>query len=166
MTPLRSVRLSRAAADRIIVESASRYPLETGGILLGRLDGDRAEVVDAGGPGPEAEHGPAWFVRDGLHAQAELDAQYAQSNGRHDYLGEWHSHPAPVGPSPRDRASLSWIARNRAYDCPHPLLVICQRGRSGGWRLLGYRWTGMLLKKVAVEVVDVAYDDRAGYHSS
>lgn len=163
MTQLRSLRLSRAAADRILAESASKYPLETGGILVGWLDSGRAEVVDAVGPGPTAEHGPARFVRDGLHAQAELDALFARSDGLHDYLGEWHSHPAPVGPSPRDRASISWIGRNPAYNCPHPLLIICQHGRLWGWRFRGYQWTGKLLVGVAVEVVDVAHDDQAGY---
>lgn len=162
MTPIRSLRLLRPAADRILAESAARHPLETGGILIGRLDARRAEVVDAVGPGPAAEHGPARFVRDGLYAQAELDALYVRSDGLHDYLGEWHSHPAPVGPSPRDRASISWIGRNPAYNCPHPLLIICQHRRSRGWRLYGYHWTGTLLVRVPVEVVDEAHDDAAG----
>lgn len=159
MNPLRSVRLSRAAADRILAESAARHPLETGGILIGRLDADRAEVADAVGPGPAAEHGPARFVRDGLHAQAELDALYARSGGRHDYLGEWHSHPAPVGPSPRERASISWISRNPAYNCPHPLLFICLRSPRGKWQLCGYVWTGMSLVALGLETIEPSISD-------
>lgn len=152
MNRLRTVSLSRRAADLILAESAMWHPLETGGVLIGRWSGHQVGIVEAIGPGPCAEHEAARFVRDGNYAQAQLELCHARSGGTLDYLGEWHSHTAPVGPGPRDRASMYWISDNPAYACTRPLLIICRLEQSAGWRLYGYQWVGMLLVKVAVGV--------------
>jgi integrative and conjugative element protein (TIGR02256 family) len=89
---------------------------ETGGILIGRIEGDRVIVAHAVGPGPNAIHEPAKFLRDGDYAQQQLDEYVTMSEAIDDYIGEWHSHPLPVGPSMRDRESMSWISTRPAYN--------------------------------------------------
>ncbi len=139
MIACRELRLSMEAATFIERESRRKAPAETGGILVGHLEANCVHVAMAVGPGPRALHAPTCFVRDGTYAQVALDGIFARSRGRDDYIGEWHSHPAPVGPSHRDRKSLAWIARHPAYDCPSPILLICQR-RGHGWLMRGYHW--------------------------
>jgi len=110
---------------RAVVEHCRNWsPKETGGILLGFDCGQALHVVGFGGPGPLARHSRSAFVRDGEFAQALLDEAVSSSDGHVDYLGEWHSHPAPVGPSNRDLASVEWISRNGRYASPQPLLIV------------------------------------------
>jgi len=91
--PIRRVRLgSRAAA---VIESEARRSRdgnETGGILLGRIDGDVAAVCDAGGPGPRAVRKPRFFLRDLEHAQRLADLAYQRDGSI--WIGEWHTHTA------------------------------------------------------------------------
>jgi len=123
------------SADQFIRhESEQRVPYETGGILLGRFTDTCAEVAHAVGPGPHARHTKNGFTRDGAYTQDELDAMFVRSGGQFDYLGEWHSHPLPYGPSCQDRESLTWISTNPAYSQPHPLLLIQQRVGRKRWK--------------------------------
>jgi len=147
-----TLALSEETAAAILSESAARLPNETGGILVGCAGAQAIEVVVAVGPGPRATHRRAYFRRDGDYAQGELDQIYVASNRRHDYLGEWHSHPLPVGPSGRDRHSMEWIARNPDYDCPEPLLVLSQRGREGEWGLAAFQWTAGQLVRIPLAI--------------
>ena len=119
-------------------------PNETGGVVIGHAHGSTLVVTRLTGPGPNALHRPDWFVRDGTYAQAMLDAAVAETDGRDNYLGEWHSHPIPQGPSPQDWASMHRISLNGDYDAPHPLLILLRRYRRD-WRLEGYRWDGTRL---------------------
>ncbi len=147
-----TLSLTDEATALILGESAARLPNESGGILVGRDGADTIEVVVAVGPGPGAIHRPAYFRRDGDYAQGELDRHYVGSGGRHDYLGEWHSHPHPVGPSGRDRRSMEWIAYNPDYDRAEPILILSQRDRKGTWNLLAFRWTAGQLVGMSLAV--------------
>ena len=136
----------------MVDESRARAPRETGGILVGRIEGAVTVVVHAVGPGPAAVHGSAAFRRDGAYAQEQLDALYARSAGTLDYVGEWHSHVAPFGPSRLDGESMAWIARNPAYDRPWPVLVICRPADGPEWELAAFAWTGAHLTEIPLEI--------------
>lgn len=144
------IYLRVVVADMIKQESQERYPLETGGILIGKIEGDRVIVAHGVGPGPNAIHEPAKFLRDGEYAQQQLDTYVAMSEGDDDYIGEWHSHPIPVGPSLRDRESISWISTRPAYNQKEPVLILCQRIQLNHWSLSGYWWHRAVLKSVPV----------------
>lgn len=150
MTIVHGIHLGVRIADMIEQESRERYPLETGGILIGRIEGDRAIVALAVGPGPNAIHEPTKFLRDGDYAQQQLDEYINTSEGSDDYIGEWHSHPLPVGPSMRDRESMSWISTRPSYNQAEPILILCQRIRVDQWALRGYRWHQARLRFVPV----------------
>jgi integrative and conjugative element protein (TIGR02256 family) len=140
MSLVQGIRLTQSAAAFIQHESSQKLPAETGGILVGRYDGSLADMVHAVGPGALAQHNASRFTRDGAYAQEQLDTLYVASEGVYDYLGEWHSHPSPQGPSAVDCASLRWISTNPAYGCPCPILILCQRNAHTRWRLLAYQW--------------------------
>jgi integrative and conjugative element protein (TIGR02256 family) len=151
----RALRLARAALEFVLTQSRGEAPLETGGLLVGRSEPSYIEVIRASGAGPGAERGKSSFTRDGEYSQRQLDEAVRALDGKYDYVGEWHSHPRrggrwSGGPSPRDRHSLAWIANNRAYQCPYPVLLLCERGRSRGWEVSAYRWSGARLEALEV----------------
>jgi len=120
-----SVELPDAVRAAMIGEVESSPTTETGGILIGRIEGSRAIVARATGPGPKAIRTATRFERDIEFAQNELDAEVANGNSN-IYIGEWHSHLVTLPePSGRDVLSMKGIAEapNYATDCP--VMVIC-----------------------------------------
>lgn len=124
--------------ETIESETAKRLPLEAGGVLLGyREDANvvvtHALVVDG--------HGAATnrYVRDEVSANmllAEFLAQRADDDPT-GYIGEWHSHPAPSGPSPIDVAAMRATARTS--DGPVALLVHAPGGAEPFFGLIARR---------------------------
>lgn len=102
-----SIEVRAGAHDTIASETAKRIPLETGGILLGYLEGDNVVIthalaVDGGGATKDR------YVRDDVRANEHL-ADFLSDRATDDpigYVGEWHSHPAPSGPSSIDRNAI------------------------------------------------------------
>lgn len=144
------MHLSCAALDALQRESEGKHPNETGGILVGRFQPDGVLVEYIVGPGPEAMHTRSGFRRDGVYAQRELDRVYGQLAGTVDYVGEWHSHPFPVGPSPRDARSMRWVADNPRYAPENPVLIIMQRIEPHVWRAAGFQWRRRRLERLHV----------------
>lgn len=129
----------------IVWESGRRFPRETGGILVGKLDGDYSLIEYATGPGPTAQHAFQSFKRDGNYSQTRLDIIVARSQGEYDYIGEWHSHPKRVGPSFRDRAAMRWIANNRNYATRYPIMGLYTLQSRNAWQLDFYVFDGQHL---------------------
>ena len=96
-------------------------------------------VVHATGPGPNATHGSTSFEPDSAWQAEQVATLYAQSDRRHTYLGDWHTHPNGRGiPSQQDRRTLATIARSPAARAPHPLFVIVEDQPVGP--LMAWRW--------------------------
>lgn len=119
----------------LIEESVRAFPNETGGMLVGRLEGNCALITDATGPGPKALHSPSLFQRDGDYSQVVLDNIVVKSDGLNDYIGEWHSHPVRCSPSAKDRAAMRWVANNANYAASCPLMALCTHQSTGIWYL-------------------------------
>lgn len=118
-------RVSEEVLDFIVEESSRRYPAETGGMLIGRWGEEGLSIEKATGPGPNAKHSPWGFRRDGDHSQVALDEIVRASEGKIDYVGEWHSHPANHGLSTKDTTAMRWIASNEKYAIAQPVLGLC-----------------------------------------
>lgn len=147
---VRNIILLAEVAEAFFRECARALPNETGGVLVGRVDGDIATVHHAVGPGPKAKHSRASFTRDGEYAQDQLDALHEASVGHYDYLGEWHSHTAFQGPSPRDKASMAEIATSTLYSTPMPVLILSVlQGQE--WTLRAYQMRRGKLAEVFVD---------------
>jgi integrative and conjugative element protein (TIGR02256 family) len=94
--------------------------------LIGFVDEQHTAVVmEATGPGPNAEKSKGGFARDVGFAQSELDRATREMGSKATYLGEWHSHlePSPE-PSPRDIASMCGIAIAPNYLTRCPVMLI------------------------------------------
>jgi integrative and conjugative element protein (TIGR02256 family) len=109
--------------------AASITDRETGGILLGYPQDDNTLTVSrASPPGPRARHSRFAFSRDTRFLQLYLDSIHDRTEGREDYIGEWHVHHAlDSTPSLTDRRSLWRIARRKNYATDNPILLIVEQ---------------------------------------
>ncbi|MFI6345209.1 SAVED domain-containing protein [Streptomyces sp. NPDC050560] len=125
--PAPRIELRQAAHEVIASATAQQLPRETGGILLGYQEDANVVVTHAlvvVGHGASTHR----YVRDGVKANmllAEFLAQRADDDPT-GYVGEWHSHPTPSGPSPTDLAAMRAMARE--HNGPIALLVYAPGG--------------------------------------
>lgn len=115
-----STRLELEAA------AAAAHPKETGGILVGvHTAGSRPWIVHAVEI-PATNSGSAHYVVPPRRRRQVVERLRKQHDGRLGYLGEWHSHPLDIGPSPTDLKSIRAIADDRAAGCIRPVLVVAR----------------------------------------
>jgi integrative and conjugative element protein (TIGR02256 family) len=126
-----------ATLDLVTGAGRAALPRETGGILLGHFaDGEPIVTVAPVVPDPSATR--IRYRRDAQSAARTLSHQLAaDKSGILGYLGEWHTHPLPLGPSRTDRQAISVLATDGGYDV---LLLVLALG-PGGWRRHGLRGT-------------------------
>lgn len=106
--------------------AAAAHPKETGGILVGvHTAGSRPWIVHAVEI-PSTNSGSAHYVVPARRRREVVERLREQHDGRLGYLGEWHSHPLDVGPSPTDLDSIRAIAGDRAAGCAHPVLLVAR----------------------------------------
>lgn len=105
------------------------YYKETGGPLVGYISADGALVVThAGGPGPRAEHRQRSVLIDGAYAQKFCDKIHRESDGRLDYVGDWHNHPGlSLSPSSHDVEAMKTMADFDYCPVEHPISIIYRR---------------------------------------
>lgn len=128
----------------MVLEANDRFPLETGGILLGRwVEAKRATITQMIGPGPRAKHCRASFEPDYEFQEAEIAKAHASADLGCEYLGDWHSHPrGPLSPSSTDMRVLHKIASYPAARCKDPTMCIISGGpywAASAWRLVNGR---------------------------
>ncbi|MGI8711568.1 MAG: Mov34/MPN/PAD-1 family protein [Acidimicrobiales bacterium] len=137
--------LVEPAAWQTILDAAGEDAMrETGGVLLGWRHEKGIYVHDAlVVSDSHAKH--TFYRRRHKPATDVLDAALAVLPGASPigYVGEWHSHPAPTGPSWVDRFEMRRISRQTkaavgllvcAYDAKTgvftPVGVVAERGRT------------------------------------
>ena len=104
--PIRSVhrcglRLGEGLEHELHEVAASVHPNETGGLLLGWWTGHVPVAVSfVEVPDPTARRNR--WSRDEASAAAALEQARARYPPHVGYVGDWHSHPADVGPSQAD----------------------------------------------------------------
>lgn len=120
-----------------------KFPLETGGMLLGYTS-DTGDVVvtEIIGPGPNAIHRRYRFLPDADYQQERLEAHHLRTNGIESYLGDWHTHPHgdPI-PSRLDRKTLAKIASSPSSGITNPVMAIVGGG-TGEWKPNAFRFIG------------------------
>lgn len=98
-------------------------PKETGGLLIGWIDG-AAIVVRHVLEVPDPDATQASWTRSETRANEALTAFLAKAEHPWlGYVGDWHAHPAPVGPSQTDKRSLKKDSRVMRQ----PLVLIVHR---------------------------------------
>lgn len=128
------VAIDDAVYDVIIEAARAVGKTETGGILIGRYEGNALALVEHATVAPaDSRRGYDWFER-GTKGLEEVLQQHWQDSVRRYYVGEWHYHPAPDGsPSPQDVAQMFQVASDRLYECTQPILIIVALDDDGAW---------------------------------
>lgn len=147
--------LSEQVARWILRQGQKFRPFETGGLLLGWVDGVDRVVTGLIGPGPDAAHYRHKFVPDHQWQMARLDEAFAGSRGDLNYIGDWHTHPqGPALMSRVDKRTLSRIARK----IDHPVMLIGDPTSSdvtfGAWTARKTGWFGTALEDVPIELFE------------
>lgn len=131
------IHLRSPARATMVLAGRRADPRETGGILVGFRDGPNIIVTRAVEvPSPSATSHS--YHSDHKLAQVALERDRANHSGDllSGYVGEWHTHPAPVGPSWIDRLSIGRIA----WRTEEPIaLVVCHADSATFWGLLPRR---------------------------
>lgn len=128
----RRIEISATARADLEAIAEAALPDETGGILLGWRSQDGVHVArPIEVPDPHAtSHG---YQRNFALAQAALWATLANqpSDTPLGYIGEWHSHPAPVAASGIDLRAIRHLAR----DVGAPIVLVVASLTANTWRL-------------------------------
>lgn len=121
--------------------ATEKYPLETGGVLIGYTGGaggDDVVIVAITGPGPGAHHSETTLEPDHEYQTQEIARIYRASKGVHTYLGDWHTHPGSAADlSRRDKKTLKHIASHRDARMDRPIMAIL--GEGSPWTLKVWR---------------------------
>ena len=74
-------------------------------------------------------NGKTIFVRHPGTLNERLEEIHEITNGKIQYLGEWHSHPdGPTSPSNTDKNAMKEIAKGKKINIDKPLLMIAEVG--------------------------------------
>ena len=144
--------VSETARDALLAAAGSAQPHETGGVLvgvvLGQGEGAGRPWVTHAVEVPSRKRGRNHYELP-AGARHRVVTRLRTTDPRLGYLGDWHSHPADMGPSPRDLESIESISVKG--DCSRPLLFLVRRGRQR-YRLDPHQWTGRSLRHLQVRV--------------
>lgn len=106
-------------------ETQKNPKVETGGVLLGVINGDVIAINHASEPGPKAEKESTRFLKDRVFCQQYIDRKYLEHGQSASYIGEWHFHPNGDNlPSNTDLSSLTNIANSEGYLTETPIMII------------------------------------------
>lgn len=132
MKPYLRVVLLERAYLKIVSLMKPVWFRETGGALVGYLNDSREVIItDACGPGPRAESQLLSIKIDGEYTGNFCNEVFRKSNGRYDYIGDWHCHPSfYIRPSEMDR--LTMVELSEVEGLPDfPISVIFSRFTRG-----------------------------------
>jgi len=98
---------------------------ETGGALVGHLEGHHLVITSASGPGPRAELRMRSVLIDGEHATRFCARVRSQTDGADDYVGDWHCHLGySLEPSELDYDAMKTMATFESATNVNPVSVI------------------------------------------
>lgn len=142
------VWISDQAGAALIEAAAAAHPTETGGVLVGVLV---AQGRGAGRPWVthavevlSTKRGPAHYELP-ARGRERVVKRLRKRDYRLGYLGDWHSHPANIGPSPTDADTMASISRTG--DCAQPLLFVLRRIDTS-YEIEARQWTGAALRQL------------------
>lgn len=138
-----SAWLSDGAAETIKAAAREHHPNEVGGVLLGVSITGRPWITQVTVV-PSEQGSPTYYeLPAGARHQAVDRAR--ESDGRLGYVGDWHSHPADIGPSGTDRKTMRELVTHG--DCSEPVLLLARR-RTELYELDARQQTGRELRRL------------------
>jgi integrative and conjugative element protein (TIGR02256 family) len=93
--------------------------------MVGYLTADGELVIaDVSGPGTNGRCMPHNVTIDGDHSQRFCDLAFHSSDGKLDFVGDWHCHPSIcIHPSEGDRRAMKLLAETPSL-VPNPVSLI------------------------------------------
>ncbi|MHA7304300.1 M67 family metallopeptidase [Arthrobacter sp. TMN-49] len=127
----RTLTITDAAWRILRAAGTQELPREIGGLLLGYYTELGPHVTEARVvPDPRATR--IRYRRDSAVAERILDSGIrADGSGLLGYLGEWHTHPLPIGPSTTDINASGRLAKAGGHDIALLILAMGTRGWIG-----------------------------------
>jgi integrative and conjugative element protein (TIGR02256 family) len=145
-----AIKIERAVYSVVRREMDTAPKTETGGALVGYIDGELLVVTNASGPGPRAVRKVDSVVIDGVHAQLFCDEMRRLTSGRDDYVGDWHCHPSwSIKPSDLDSTAMATMAAFEFSPITFPVSLIWSKWSR---RVLAYRYDPTLAKLVRIRI--------------
>jgi integrative and conjugative element protein (TIGR02256 family) len=119
------VHVSTDAFQFIQREIQQWHGVETGGVLVGYLEGEQFVITHASDPGPRGRRRRRSVQIDGAFATEFCHDLESRSGGSVYYLGDWHVHPVgSLSLSPRDRHAAKALVEAAVSPVPQILSVI------------------------------------------
>lgn len=136
--------------EEAVSEGWLKWPLETGGVLLGKPGPGGSTVTDLIGPGPAGRHKRFGFAPDSDWQAQQVAAKWSTDPGLH-YLGDWHTHPdGGTRLSRLDRSTAHDIAAYEDARQPRPFMLVLALGRDESVRLGATRLVNGRFRAVVV----------------
>lgn len=126
------------------------FSFEQGGILLGEIFNDKIIISEIITPSNLDRNGRFFFIRSKNNAQAIINDYWDKSNGKINYLGEWHTHyqQHPL-PSIQDDRTMKKIINKTLTELDFTILIIKGKNTS--------LWIGEYRKEGLTEYAQVNY---------
>ena len=137
--------ISEGAAEAITSAAREHHPVEIGGVLLGVGVEQRPWVTEAIIV-PSTHQTPTYYELPYGARHAAVDTA-RRDDGRLGYIGDWHAHPANVGPSTEDVSTMRRVASDDDAECSHPVMLIARRV-GPGYVLDAWQFTGRRLREL------------------
>ena len=124
---------------------------ESGGILLGHVYKNRADIIKVATPNKFDSSGPHFFDRSKIGAQPQINKAWGKSNGTLIYLGEWHTHPE-INPKPSaiDEEMIAKSLKETAMEIDFLYLIIVGRNNT--------YWAGKQTWKKLIKLERIHYN--------
>lgn len=139
--------VSENAAETLVAAAREHHPVEIGGVLVGVAVGGRPWVTEAVVV-PSEKQTPTYYQLPEGARHTVVDAA-RERDSRLGYIGDWHAHPADIGPSDPDLTTMRELSSDRDADCPRPVLLIARRA-GATYRLDARQFTGWRLRELRV----------------
>ncbi|MDY7396979.1 ThiF family adenylyltransferase [Aureibaculum sp. 2210JD6-5] len=124
-----SIHISKNVLSDIEEITSAHYPREFGGVFIGFKSSVGFIITNILVP-DEYKNGRTVFIRSPGTLNERLSEVHKITNGKIQYLGEWHSHPdGPTSPSKTDINAMKEIAKDKNITIDKPLLMIVEAGK-------------------------------------
>ena len=156
---MRELLISESAVLDLRHAASDAHPVETGGILIGVYANGKPWITHAVEV-RTSDRGPRHFTLPaGATGRVVGDARALDP--RLGYLGEWHVHPADVGPSSIDRATMKSLVKRADGGSRNPILLLARR-RAGAYELEAREWRWQGARHIAITTAgDLDADPKA-----
>lgn len=109
------------------------YKHENGGVLLGKFNKKENTyiITNISTTNSEDKKGKFFFIRNKKQAQTVINQYWRKSNGKINYLGEWHTHDEQYPtPSCVDKQLVKQMLNNKNIEIENVFMIILGNNRN------------------------------------